>query len=74
MSLLAILDFTLVMKYFLAQLCGFVFVLSTATVWNFGLEWKMDGSAYNCLNSSELVVFLGDSLVTTTFVKRFFFL
>jgi hypothetical protein len=46
---------------FLAQLYGFVFVLSTATVWNFGFEWKMDGSAYNCLSSSELVVFLGDS-------------
>jgi hypothetical protein len=27
----------------LAQLCGFVFVLSVATVWNFGFEWKMDG-------------------------------
>lgn len=33
---------------FLAQLYGFVFVLSTTTMWNFGFEWKMDGSAYDC--------------------------
>jgi hypothetical protein len=46
---------------FLAQLYGFVFFLSTATVWNFGSEWKMDGSAYNSLSYSKLVVFLGDS-------------
>jgi hypothetical protein len=58
---------------FLAQLYGFVFVLSTATVWNFGFEWKMDGSAYNCLSSSELVVFLGDSsLLPPCLLKGFF--
>jgi hypothetical protein len=45
----------------LAQLCGFVFVLSAATVWNFGFEWKMDGSAVIVLSSSKLLVFLGDS-------------
>jgi hypothetical protein len=72
MSLLAILDFTLVMKYF-GSVVWVCVVLSAATVWNFGFEWKMDGSAYNCLGSSELVVFLGDSFVTTVFVKGFCF-
>ena len=70
MSLLAILDFTLVMKFFLAQLCGFMFVSSTTIVWNFGFEWKMDGSSYNCLYSSELVVFLGDSSLLSPHILK----
>jgi hypothetical protein len=45
----------------LARLCGFVFVLSAATLWNFGFDWKMDGSAIIVLSSSKLLVYLGDS-------------
>jgi hypothetical protein len=45
----------------LAQLCVFVFVLSAATVWNFGFKWKMDGSVVLVLCSSKLLVFMGDS-------------
>jgi hypothetical protein len=59
MSLLAILDFTLVTKYFLAQLCGFVFVLSTATVWIFFRIWMV--LLIIVLGSSDLVVFLSGS-------------
>ena len=48
----------------LAQLCGFVFVLSVAIVWNFGFKWKMDGSVVIVLSSSKLLVFLGESYLS----------
>ena len=44
----------------LAQLCVFVFVLSVATVWNFGFKWKMDGFVVLVVCSSKLLVFMGD--------------
>jgi hypothetical protein len=43
-----------------AQLCGFVFVLSAATVWNFGFKWKIDGSLLS-VKFVGLLIFLGDS-------------